>query len=97
MKAFHFIICLSTFDLLSITNALSKTLQDTKLDLAAASKLVDGTIATLNQYRLEAKWSGVWQESVLLARCAQYQNVQEGLMIMWGQLLVDPVTIYHRG
>ena len=68
MKTFHFIICLSTFNLLlSITNALSKTLQDRKLDLAAASELVDATIKTLHQYRSEAKWSGIWQESVLLA------------------------------
>ena len=44
VKTFHFIICLSTFDLPSITNALSKTLQDPKLDLAVAS---------------EAKWSGI--------------------------------------
>lgn len=68
VKTFHFIICLSTFDLLlSITNALSKILQDPKLDLAAASELVDATIRTLHQYRSEAKWSGIWQESVLLA------------------------------
>ena len=46
MKTFHFIICLSTFDL-SITNALSNTLQDSKLDLAA-SELVDATVRTLS-------------------------------------------------
>ena len=67
VKTFPFIICLSTFNLLSITNALSKTLQDRKLDLAAASELVDATVKTLHQYRSEAKWSGIWQESVLLA------------------------------
>ena len=68
MKAFHFILCLFTFDLLlSITNALSKTLQDPKLDLAAASELVDATITSLHQYRSEDKWSVIWQDSVLLA------------------------------
>ena len=67
MKAFHFILCLFTYDLLSITNALSKTLQDPKLDLAAASELVDATITSLHQYRSEDKWSVIWQDSVLLA------------------------------
>ena len=63
VKTFHFMICLSTFNLLWITNVLSKTLQDRKLDLAA-SELVDTTIKTL-QYQSKAKWSGIWQESVI--------------------------------
>ena len=50
VKAFHY-LCLFTFDLL--TNALSKTLQNPMLDIAAASELVDATITSLHQYQSE--------------------------------------------
>ena len=46
VKTFHFIICLSTFNLLSITNALLKTLQDPKssksfLDYSSLRPIID--------------------------------------------------------
>ena len=87
------------------TNVLSKTLQDPKLDLAAASELVDATIRTFHEYRAEAKWSGIWEESVSLAKACDVhiQPVPRRSSKtpsrlddhMWGQLLMDPVMIYH--
>ncbi|KAI6658766.1 Zinc finger MYM-type protein 1-like [Oopsacas minuta] len=53
--------------LFSMTNGLSKTLQDPDLDFSAAMSLIDATIETLQTYRSEKQWKEIWNEALTVA------------------------------
>ena len=65
---FKFVLCLVMFNhTFSLTNGLSKTLQDPDLDFSAAISLVDATIETLESYRSEKQWKEFWNEALMVA------------------------------
>lgn len=66
--SYKFVVCLVMFNhLFSLTNCLSKLLQAPHLDLAAAISLIDATVQTLEENRLEDKWTIIWKEAETFA------------------------------
>ena len=54
ISEYKFVLCLVMFNhLFSLTNGLSKSLQDPDLDFSAAMSLIDATIESLQTYRSE--------------------------------------------
>ena len=53
--------------LFSLTNGLSKSLQDPDLDFSAAMSLIDATIESLQTYRSEKQWKEIWNEALMFA------------------------------
>ena len=61
--------------LFSLTNGLSKALQDPDLDFSAAIPLIDATFETLQSYTSEKQWKEIWNEALMVAD-ARYRNLQ---------------------
>ena len=51
----------------SLTNCLSKALQDPDLDLSAAISFIDATVETFQSYTSEKQWKEIWNESLMFA------------------------------
>ena len=68
MKSFTFISRLVLFEkLLHVTNGLFEALQARGVDLAAATEPVSATTDSLEEYRSESVWNGVWEGSLSCA------------------------------
>ena len=65
VKSFQFILFLEMFfKVLSITNILSKQLQEKQLDFAAAARLVSAVMNTLSLARGDDEWQKNWAATV---------------------------------